>query len=31
VKLNVQAYESGVYFIQVKDDFGWRTERMIKQ
>ncbi len=31
LRLNVSDYESGIYFIQVKDDFGYRTERLIKQ
>ena len=31
VYLNISDYESGIYLIQVKDDFGLRTERLIKQ
>jgi hypothetical protein len=31
LRLNVSDYESGIYLIQVKDDFGIRTERVIKQ
>jgi hypothetical protein len=31
VHLNVSDFESGMYLIQVKDDFGMRTERVIKQ
>jgi hypothetical protein len=31
IRLNVSDFEGGVYFIQVKDDFGWRTERIVKQ
>lgn len=31
LRLNVSDYESGIYLIKVKDDFGIRTERVIKQ
>lgn len=31
VHLNVSDFESGIYLIQVKDDFGIRSERVIKQ
>jgi hypothetical protein len=31
VRLNISDFEGGVYLIQIKDDFGWRTERFVKQ